>query len=244
MENIKDFKKDLKILLVEDEYYTQEKLVKILNKVYSHISVANNGEEALLLYRDSYLNNKPYDLIISDIDMPKMNGIELLENIRQLDELLPFIFITAQLELDLLLKVVKLDIDDYIMKPIEIIPLLESIDRTFRKKFKKNFLTSQKECIILNSDLHWNISEKALYKEDKFIKLTKKEIQLLDLLCGDINKTVNVERIIYSLWEDSLNMEACVSSLKNLVSRIRIKIPSLNIENVYGFGYRIRSGHE
>ena len=244
MKNITSLKKDAKILLVEDEYYTQIKLAKILEKVCDNVYYARNGDDALALFRAAYLKKEPFDLIISDINMPNMNGIDLLENVRQIDELLPFIFVTGQLELDSLLKVVKLDIDDYILKPIEIVPLMESIDRTFRKKFKKDFLVSDKDCVTLNSELYWNFEERTLYNNDVSMKLTKKEILFLEVLCSNINKVVSTETIIYSLWDDSLNMESCLANLKNLVSRIRIKIPSLNIENIYGFGYRIRSGHE
>eukprot|EP01029_Cantina_marsupialis_P003613 TRINITY_DN13523_c0_g1_i1.p1 TRINITY_DN13523_c0_g1~~TRINITY_DN13523_c0_g1_i1.p1 ORF type:complete len:122 (-),score=18.39 TRINITY_DN13523_c0_g1_i1:72-437(-) len=119
MENFKDYEKSIRILLVEDDHHTQLKLLKILSRYYDDVIVAKNGEEALRIFREFYIRRKPFDLVVSDINMPMMDGINLLENVRQVDELLPFIFVTAQLELETLLRVVKLDIDDYILKPIE-----------------------------------------------------------------------------------------------------------------------------
>ncbi|QKF82618.1 response regulator transcription factor [Halarcobacter ebronensis] len=244
MDNFKDYERNIKILLVEDDLHTQMKLVKILNRFYEDIVVAKNGDDALRLYRDYYLKRKPFDLVISDINMPIMNGISLLENIRQIDELLPFIFVTAQLELETLLKIVRLDIDDYILKPIDVNTLLKSIEKTIRKSFKRKFLSTAKEQIFLSSKLYWDPVEKSIYQDEKVVKLTKKEILFLDMLCTSINQVVNTDTILYELWEDSLDYDSSLSNLKNLISRIRVKIPDLKIENVYGLGYKLRMINE
>lgn len=244
MENYKDYEKNIRILLVEDDYHTQVKLVKILNRVYDDIIVAKNGDEALTIFRAYHLQNKSFDLVVSDINMPIMDGINLLENIRQIDELLPFIFVTAQLDLDTLLKVVKLDIDNYIMKPIDVNILLQSIDKTIKKSFKRKFFSEGNKKLYLTDDIYWDCLQKTIFKEETEIKLTKKEILFLDILCGRINQVVNTDEIIYQLWEDSIDMDANISNLKNLISRIRIKIPKLNIENVYGLGYKLRMKNE
>lgn len=244
MEKIEDYEKNIRILLVEDDYLTQVKLVKILNRVYDDIVVAKNGEEALTIFKAYHSQNKSFDLVVSDINMPIMNGINLLENIRQIDELLPFIFVTARLDLETLFQVVKLDIDDYILKPIEIEPLLKSIEKTMRKslKRKENLNISQK--LYLSDDLYWDSIEKSIYKDEKQVKLTKKEIMFLDILCRRINQVVNTEDIVYTLWEDDIEVDSNIANLKNLISRIRVKIPNLNIENVYGLGYKLRMKHE
>lgn len=241
MENINDYKKNINILLVEDDYKTLSKLHSILNKVYKNIVVSKNGEEALDLFKKHYSSNKKFDLIISDINMPLMDGIELLENIRKIDLSLPFIFITAQLDLDNLLKVIRLNIDDYVLKPIEIEILLQSIEKTIKKKFQMNFYSTNKQFIKLNNDLYWDFIEESIYFEEKQIKLTKNEINFIDLLCNNIGSTLSTEVIIYNLWNDeSLNMTSYTANLKNLISRLRIKIPSLEIINTYGLGYSIK----
>ena len=240
MDNINNFRKNLRILLVEDDYLTQKKLVRILSKRYKDIVVAKNGDDALKIYRDFYVKNRFFDLVISDINMPIMDGIELLENIREVDESLPFIFVTAQMDVSNILKSIKLDIDDYILKPIDIEVLFDGIDRVIKKSFKKRFLKEEKKHIKLGDKLIWDSENKLIYKDGEFVKLTKKEILLIDLLCDNLNKIISTENIIFLLWEDSFDVESNIANLKNLISRLRIKLPSLYIENVYGMGYKIK----
>jgi len=240
MENIVNYKKNARILLVEDEYDTQVKLLKILNRVYNNIIMAKNGDDALMIIRDFYLRGKAFDLVISDINMPIMDGVDLLKNVRHIDELLPFIFLTAQLDVKQLLDVVKLDINDYILKPIDVEPLLQSIEKTLNKSYKKSFLIGEKSSILLENDYEWDIQEKVLYKDNNTVKLTKKELQLIDILCKNINRVVNTDDIINSIWDDIKDLESAIANLKNLISRLRVKIADLNIENMYGFGYKLR----
>lgn len=240
MENITTYKRNARILLVEDDTDTQVKLLKILSRVYDNIILAKNGDDALMILRDFYLRGKPFNLVVSDINMPIMDGVELLKNVRFIDELLPFIFLTAQLDVNQLLKVVKWDINDYILKPFEVNELLDSIEKTLNKNFKKSFLIGEKNSILLENDFEWNIQEKALYFAGSSLKLTKKEIQFVDVLCKNINRVVNTDDIICSIWEEITDFESATANLKNLISRLRVKIPKLNIENMYGFGYKLR----
>ena len=216
------------------------KLVKILSKIFQQVIVAQNGGDALLLFKNALLNKEPFDVIISDINMPILDGIGFLEKVRKLDEQIPFIFVTAQLNLDSLLKIVKLDVNDYILKPIVIDDLLRSIKKVIKKNSKKDVLVNQKNRISLNKNLIWDSEKKTLFIDLNPIKLTKKEILVLDLLCVQINKIVDTELIIYEVWLDEIDVEKSNTNLKNLISRLRIKVPLLNIENIYGLGYRIK----
>lgn len=236
--------RNIRILLVEDDIQTLEKLHKMLNKVYANVVVAENGSEALVKFKDYYSKDKYFDLIISDLNMPKINGIELLEHIRIIDEFIPFIFLTAHLELDTLLKVVKLDINDYLTKPISITELIASINKTTKKKYKEEFLKKESDIIFIKDNFYWNLKTKNLHFNNSIITLTKKEVELLNELFINLNNTVSSEIIIYKLWEDCLDFETAVINLKNLISRIRKKIPELNIKNIYGLGYQIRIENE
>ena len=159
---------------------------------------------------------------------------------RELDECIPFIFTTAQLNLDSLLKIVKLDVNDYILKPINIDDLLKSIEKALRKNSRDKHIENKKSSIKLNDKLIWDIEKKTLFINSELIKLTKKEILVLDLLCEQINKVVDTELIIYEFWLDETDIEKSNTNLKNLISRLRIKVPLLDIENIYGLGYRIK----
>lgn len=241
MQKYDDYKKEIRILCIEDEIEAGLKLVKILSKYYKEIILAKNGEEALEIYRDSYLKSKPIDLVISDINMPIMDGIELLERVREFDEYLPFIYVTARLDLNVLLKLVKLDIVNYIQKPLDVDELLKTVNKIVLNKYKTHFFNSNhKEQIINISDnLNWNNDTKTLLFKGETVKLTKYEITLVEFLLNNPNKVFTVEYLMEIIWEDSLN-NLNNANLKNLISRLRIKIPELNIENIYGLGYKIR----
>lgn len=242
MKKFEEYKSTIKILCIEDEEHAALKLLKILSKYYKDIILAKNGEEALEIYKDCYLKNTPIDLVISDINMPKMDGIELIERIREFDENLPFIYLSARLELDTLLKLVKLDIVNFITKPIDVEELLRSINKVILNKYKSVFFTKNHahEHIELNENLFWEYETKSLTLDNEMIKLTKNELILLDLLVSKLNSVVITENIIDTIWEDSFN-ESNIANLKNLISRLRIKIPKLDIENIYGLGYKLRN---
>lgn len=242
MKKFEEYKSDIRILCIEDEHHAALKLVKILSKHYKDIILAKNGEEALDIYRDCYLENKPIDLIISDINMPKIDGIELIERIREFDENLPFIYVSARLELDILLKLVKLDIVNFITKPIDVDELLKSVNKVILNKYKSVFFSNShvQEDIELNKDLKWNCKNKSLNLDNEMVKLTKNEIVLLDLLVSNLNSVVITENIIDTIWDSSFT-ESNIANLKNLISRLRIKVPKLDIENVYGLGYKLRN---
>ena len=74
----------------------------------------------------------------------------------------------------------------------------------------------------------------------EIIKLTKKELLFIEILMGNENKTHNIEDIISILWEDNFLEKDYVSNLKNIISRLRNKVPALKIENLYGMGYKIK----
>jgi two-component system, OmpR family, response regulator VanR len=239
---LNDEYKNIRILIVEDDIQTLEKLHNILKKVYAEIVTAENGSEALIKFKEYYSDEKYFDLIISDLNMPKINGLELLELIRTIDEFVPFIFLTAHLEVNTLLKVVKLDIHDYLKKPINIDELITSINKTTKKKLKD---VSNKEVnIFLSNNFYWNTKNRSLHINDSLIKLTRKELELLDILFKNINISVSTELIIYKLWEECVDFDIAVINLKNLLSRLRKKVPQLDIKNTYGLGYQIRSKDE
>ncbi len=244
MQKYDEYKKDIKILCIEDEALAGIKLVKMLSKYYNEIILAKNGEEALEIYRDSYVSSKPIDLVITDIDMPKIDGIELLECIRKFDEKLPFIYVTAKLDVEILLKLIKLDIVDYIQKPLDIDELLKTINNVILNKYKVFFFNEHHTEHILNigENLFWNNDTKTLTLNNEIIKLTKYELNLVNYLVNNHNKVVTTENLVDEIWEDSLSTSNNLN-LKNLISRLKTKVPKLNIENIYGLGYKIRIHH-
>lgn len=241
MERLNDYKNRVRILCIEDEELAANKIVKILSKTYKEIILAKNGEEALDIYKNSYLENNPIDIVISDINMPKMNGIEFLERVREFDDSLPFIYVSANLNLETLLQLVKLDIINFIQKPVDIEELIKSVDKVILNKYKTLFFKNNHldKKVNVGEKLSWDMDTKTLFENDEILKLTKNEILLIELLVKNQNSVVTTENIINYIWEESTN-NSTIANLKNLISRLRIKIPRLNMENIYGLGYKIK----
>lgn len=137
-----NFLEELKILVVEDSKTDRELLVDTLKRYFKNILVAKDGKEAYEIYKF----HNDIDLIISDIIMPHMDGIEFLKKIRQNDYNLPFIFTTAKLEIDTILEAINLNANYYVIKPINMNDLLQKVDLLCEKLFfQKRLIDKQKE---------------------------------------------------------------------------------------------------
>lgn len=237
MTTIETYKKNLNILYIEDDILATARLKNILNKFFNKIIIASNGEDAFELLKTS----PKIDLIISDINMPKMDGLEFLEKLRYIDSKIPFIFVTARDEPDKMLRAIQLDIDNYILKPINLQNLLAVIDKIVEKLYKEYLLLEKNSHIQIEENLFWNRNNKTLVFDNQIIKLTKKELQFLEILMADENKIHKIEDIISVLWEDEFLGKDYISNLKNIISRLRNKVPALKIENLYGMGYKIKT---
>ncbi len=186
------------------------------------------------------MKNEPkIDLIISDINMPKMDGLQFLEELRKDNFDMPFVFVTARDEPDKMLKAIQLDINNYILKPINLQNLLSILDKIVEKLYKEYLIQEKNSHIQLNKNLFWNKNNKTLIFENQVLKLTKKELMFIEILMGEENMVHRIEDIISILWEEEFLEKNYIANLKNLISRLRNKVPELDIENLYGMGYKI-----
>ena len=122
-ENIDEIK-NLSILYVEDDIEIQNTFGDLLKKFFSNIQVCSNGAEGLEAFQKL---NSSYDFIISDIEMPEMTGLEMIERIKKIDSNIPCILTTAHGEFDYFMKANEIGVFRYIQKPIDIDELLEAI---------------------------------------------------------------------------------------------------------------------
>ena len=222
-------------MYIEDDTLATSKLKNILEKYYNRIIIASNGEDAF----EKMKSEPKIDLIISDINMPKMDGLQFLEELRKDNLDIPFVFVTARDEPDKMLKAIQLDINNYILKPINLQNLLSILDKIVEKLYKE-YLTQEKNSHIqLNKNLFWNKNNKTLILENEVLKLTKKELMFIEILMSEENMVHRIEDIISILWEEEFLEKNYIANLKNLISRLRNKVPTLDIENLYGMGYKI-----
>lgn len=235
MITLEAYKKNLNILYIEDDKIFISKIKSILEKLFKFIFIATNGEEALELFKTKNIN-----LIISDINMPKMDGLIFLKNLRKVNSEVSFIFLTAKKEVNTIIDAIQFDISNYILKPIDLNNFLFIVNKTIEKDYKKYIKIEKKYLIKIDEIFIWNKKTKTLLKNNNPVKLTKKELLLIELLLSSNDKIYSLSEITYHIWDEDYEEKDCISNLKNIISRLRNKIPQINIENVYGVGYKIK----
>ncbi|QDF28909.1 response regulator transcription factor [Halarcobacter anaerophilus] len=239
---LEEYAKDIKVLFVEDDENIIKETSELLNLIFSYVDIARDGKEGLEKYLSFRRENeKFYDLVITDIKMPNMDGIELAKFIYKENKNQLLIVLSAHSETKYLLELVNIGISHFITKPLKYEEFVHVLYTKLKEYYKKNHknLKEISEIVKINEELTWNKKEKELYRKDQQIKLTKKEVLLLEILLKYSEKTHTVEEILNFIWANEINSSPDISNLKNIISRMRKKVPDLEIENIYGFGYRI-----
>ena len=223
---LKNSYKNIKILYVEDDEIARENGVEYLQNFFETIYEASDAIVALQLY-EKY---KP-DIIITDIQMPKLNGLEFVKKIRQKDKKTQIIIITAFCDKNYLLKAIELQLVKYLIKPVK------------EKEFEEalflcvNSLQEDNSNIVkLENEIYFDTFNKNLVIKDEIVKLRAKEILFLELLIKNKNRYVTYEEIESYVWFDSVMTK---DALKTLVKNVKTKLQKDMIENLTNSGYKI-----
>lgn len=217
--------KNKSVLLAEDDEIIKENIADVLKMLFNKVYTAENGKLAFELYEEENI-----DIIISDIKMPMMDGLHLVEKIREKDYEIPIILLTNFTQQEFLMQAVNLSIDGYIIKPVEFEILLDTIQKAIKRVLKSNGE------IPLGKDIFYHIDTQEVYKKGSYIQLGVKELELLKLLIKNQEKTVTKNEISEVLWPLESVGE---SSIKNLILRIRKKLDEDIIISVRCIGYRL-----
>jgi DNA-binding response OmpR family regulator len=237
---LEKYSKDISILFVEDDFSIRTETKELLEEIFSIVHVAVDGKDGLDKYLDFYKeHNVYYDLVLSDIKMPNMDGIDLINAIYKENSKQIVLVLSAHNESEYLMKLVNMGIRQFILKPLDYNNFLDVIFKINKDIYFENNKEKTNDLIKLSSSLFWNKKNQELIDNNSVIKLTKKELILLSLLLKYPEKTHDNYEIISLMWEDDTNKSPDISNLKNIISRLRKKVPSLNIENIYSFGYKI-----
>ncbi len=218
------------ILFIEDEYDIRQNYVKYLKRYFLNVYEARDGEQALKIYKDK----KP-DILIIDINLPKLSGIELLQIIRKKDHTTKALMLTAHSTTDFLLKASELKLTKYLIKPISRDELKEALNFTIEELNKFN--TTTKQILTLKENYSWNYKQKKLLNNCIEVNLTIQEIKILDMFFNNLNINLSYENIILYIWNDFENDK--IDSVKTAIKKLRKKLPKNIISNIYGFGYKI-----
>lgn len=227
--------KKLNVLYIEDNLDVRNQTIKMLKIFFDNIEIANNGEAGLRLFES---NNKyessAYDLIITDIEMPVLDGISMIIKIRELDNDIPILIFSAHSNTDYFLKTINAGIDGYILKPYNI----EQISNSLMNIIEKNRLSIMNERIIhLEYDFIWNVEESLLSKDENQVRLTKNEIRLFIFFINSKGALKTYDEIETFIFND---FSANNKRVRNLVSRLKTKLDYDLFESIYSHGYKLK----
>lgn len=222
IEELKKFIKTLNILYVEDEANAREITTKILKRFFNDVETKENGLEGYLAFQKKHIKKESFDLIISDINMPKMDGLDMIDKIRELNKDIPVIFITARHESNVLQKAIELQVLNYLIKPLDMENVAQTIYKSCEKIYLQNmFVKKQRElevylktieqmAFIIRLDLNKNIiyinesfcdilalkSDDLLGKKIDFLKFSESD----NFLYEELDKSLTAGKI----WEGNI----------------------------------------
>lgn len=237
---LEKYSKDISILFVEDDTDVRTETKELLEDMFLTVDVAIDGKDGLEKYLKFYKENDTYyDLVLSDINMPNMDGLDLIKAIYEQNNKQIVLVLSAHNESECLMKLINIGIRQFILKPLEYNNFFDVLFKINREIYFDKNKEKIDDLIKLSDNLFWNKKSEELIDNKVAIKLTKKEFILISLLLKYPEKTHNNDEIVSILWADDFNKNPDITNLKNIISRLRKKVPSLNIENIYSFGYKI-----
>ena len=220
----------MRLLLAEDEKELSKALCAILKHNNYSVDAVFNGQDAL-----DYGLCENYDGIILDIMMPKMNGLDVLKELRAQGISTPVLMLTAKAEVDDRILGLDLGADDYLTKPFSMGELLARIRAVTRRKseFSPNLLTS--------GNMSLNRETFELSSESTTIRLGNKEFQMMEMLMSNPGRLISTEQFMERIW--GYETEAEINVVWVYISYLRKKLSNLNanveIKAVRGVGYTL-----
>ncbi len=213
------------ILVVEDEEQSRENFVSYLLMFYENVFEASNGERALEVYK----REKPH-IILLDINIPKISGLEVARQIREKDLMTKIIILTAHSEKSFLLEAMSLRLTKYLFKPVNRKDLKQALDLAITELEKFDIIVNDE--IEVNEFYTYSFNKKSLKYKGNEISLTQKEQLFFEYLLKNRNKVCSYHELL------SYTEVASLDGLKNLVKRLKKKLNDELITNISGIGYK------
>ncbi len=209
------------VLYIEDDEVVLENISKLLKNYFKIVHTASDGESAYEIFV-----KRSIDLLIVDIELPRLNGINFIKRVRKIDKDIPIVIISAYTKTDYLLESVELNLNKYIVKPFtsqKFHMLLKKLNETF-----KSNTTYQ-----LTPDILINKNDSTIKFENQTYKLTPKELEFLEIIS---TKKVITYNEIDNLWHDK---PPSADAIRSFIKTLRKKLPPNLLKNRQNFGYYI-----
>ncbi len=217
----------MKILYLEDDLNLSQTVEEFLKDEGFEVVCAYDGDEALeLIYATKF------DLFLLDVNVPQIDGFQLLKELRGVDIATPAIFITSLNSINDLSSGYESGADDYIKKPFALKELLLRINALLKREYK-----TQEQLIKINDTVDFNLYANELIKEGEKVALGHKESLLFKLLLKHKNECVSFENIYQNVWQ--FNESHSYMSLRTYVKNLRKHIGKEHILSIKNFGYKL-----
>lgn len=217
-----------RILIIEDDNEISNMIADYLGKNGYETHIANDGIRGI-----KYVIEKKPDLIILDIMLPYKSGDEILREVREFSDI-PIIVVSAKENVQFKVDLFKIGVDDYVVKPFDLLELLARIETNLRRYLK---LTSQ-QTLYKHKNITLNYDLKEVFVDNNVVKLTSKEFEILYLFIKYPNKVFSKKNIYETVWKDSYAYDD--DTINTHISNIRKKIDSELIETVWKMGYKLK----
>lgn len=215
--------KNLKVLIVEDEDDLAKLIRTSIKDYFFKVIIAKDGKSGL----EKFQKFKP-DIVISDITMPFLDGLDMCKTIKEQNIKIPIIILSAYSQKEKLLKAIDIGISKYFIKPFdpdEFVNYLKNL----------SFQINKEKNIKLIDNFVFDNTNFNLYKDDILLNLTKREKDFLLLLIENKNSLVKLDFIKYSLWSELVSDER----VRTFIKRLRGKTSKDLIQNISSQGYMI-----
>ena len=219
----------MRILIIEDEFNLADAICSRLEKEKYNCDIACDGKQGL-----DYALSNAYDLIVLDIMLPSMNGVDILKQLREENVESKVIMLTAKTMLDDKLECFSLGADDYLTKPFHMDELIARVNIKLRKDIKD-------DSIIEIGNTKLNIKTSTLSTDKESIDIVGKEFQLLEYLMKNNGQVISKDMIINKIWGidneyESNNLEVYLTFIRR---KLKLIESNINIKAIRGLGYKI-----
>lgn len=224
--SLKKILKQSNVLFISERDTCYQKIQNILEIFFKKVFYTNSLANANQMYEKHFPN-----AIVIDINLEDSNGLSFIKDLRKKNKNLPIVIITINKEIDILLEAIKLNLIDYLLKPLDVNKFINALNLCAKK-----ILNNGEILTIINQNIKYNYVDKILIKENLKIVLTKNEGRLLELLLANKNKYTKNDDIKKEIWSQK---EVSDSAFKSLMNRLSNKIGKNTIKNSFGIGYAI-----
>lgn len=220
----------MRILIVEDEKDLCQMIAKSLKESGYEVDIANNGNEAMEL-----LDVENYDLIVLDLNLPEIDGMEILEEFRTFNQDTKIIILSARSQIKDKVEGLDKGANDYLSKPFH----LDELEARIRSLTRRNFITNNQ--MLSYKNLSFDSKKRIVKIDDKEISLTRKELGILEYLLLNRGRPISQEELIDHVWDSSVDLFS--NSIRVHISALRKKLKKAlkydPIINRIGLGYQL-----